>query len=499
MSYNTQLTPELIEVVHSLKETAIKSGLDFFETIFELVDYKQLNEIAAYGGFPTRYPHWRFGMDYERLSKSYTYGLSVIYEMVINNDPCYAYLLRANNMVSQKTVIAHVFGHCDFFKNNYWFSKTNRKMLDQMANHAAIVRRYIEDVGHDEVENFIDCCLSLENLIDIYSPFNTPVSKPKTVDDEEVYRQDPVRKMQSPKKYLESYINPKEFLDEQQRKQEERQQRKKSFPENPERDVLKFLMDHAPIPSWERRVLGIIRDESYYFAPQAQTKILNEGWASYWHSKTMTELNPLHDSEIIDYCDQHSGVVAAAPGQLNPYKLGIELLRHIEKRWNRGQFGLEYLSCDDPKKRAEWDTQAGLGKDKIFEVRRIHNDITFIDAFLDEDFCHEHKLFIYDYDRRNNRYVISGRNLVDVKKQLLHQLTNFGQPIISVIDGNFKNRNELLLEHTHEGTDLKHDFTLECLKNLHRVWRRPVHIQTIIEDVPRRVSFDGSSHSVEKI
>ena len=499
-NFNTQLTPELAEVVASIRETCAGAGLDFFETIFELVDYKQLNEIAAYGGFPTRYPHWRFGMDYERLAKSYTYGLSVIYEMVINNDPCYAYLLRANNMVSQKTVIAHVFGHCDFFKNNYWFGKTNRKMLDQMANHASVIRRYIEDVGHDEVESFIDCCLSLENLIDIFSPFNTkPHSIEDTDDSDESFRGGPINKMPSQRKYMDSYINPKDFIEAQKKKLDERKQRKKSFPENPQRDVLKFLIEHAPLNTWQRRVLGIIRDEAYYFAPQGQTKILNEGWASYWHSKMMTQMHPLSDSEIIDYCDQHAGVVAAAPGSLNPYKLGIELLRHIERRWDRGQFGIDYVHCDDPAKRAAWDTQAGLGREKLFEVRRIHNDITFIDAFLDEDFCHEHKLFIYDFDRRTNRYVISGRNFSEVKSQLLKQLTNFGQPIISVTDGNFKNRGELLLEHSHDGVDLKHEFTLEVLRNLHTVWQRPVHIQTVIEDVPRRVTFDGSGHSVEKI
>lgn len=496
MSFNTQLTPELLDLTHSIAAASQENGLDFFKTIFELVDYKQLNEIAAYGGFPTRYPHWRFGMEYERLAKSYTYGLSVIYEMVINNDPCYAYLLRANNMVSQKTVIAHVYGHCDFFKNNYWFKKTNRKMLDQMANHAAVIRRYIEAVGHDEVENFIDCCLSLENLIDIYAASYEPSKAPQS--DEETFHNDPIKKLQS-KKYMDSYVNPKEFLEELQKKQNEKLERQKNFPEEPQKDVLKFLMDHAPLTSWQKRVLGIIRDEAYYFAPQGQTKILNEGWASYWHSKMMTELHPLSDAEIIDYCDQHSGVVAAAPGQLNPYKLGIELLRHIEKRWDRGQFGLDYLNCDDPKERAQWNTQAGLGKSKLFEVRSIHNDITFIDAFLDEDFCHEHKLFIYDYDRRNNRYVISGRNFNEIKSQLLKQLTNFGQPIIMVKDANYKNRNELLLTHQYDGVDLKHEFTLECLKNLYKVWSRPVHIETIIEDVPRRVSFDGTNHSVEKL
>ncbi|HET9241102.1 MAG TPA: SpoVR family protein, partial [Oligoflexus sp.] len=270
MVYNTQLTPELRDLAASIQEAAKRAGLDFFETIFELVDYKQLNEIAAYGGFPTRYPHWRFGMDYERLSKSYTYGLSVIYEMVINNDPCYAYLLRANNMVSQKTVIAHVFGHCDFFKNNYWFSKTNRKMLDQMANHASVIRRFIEDVGHDEVEDYIDCCLSLENLIDIYAPFNQPARNvtPANYEDEtEHYRGEPVHKLTSSRKYMDSYINPNEFLEGQKAKNEEKAKRKKNFPEHPERDVLKFLLEYAPLNSWQKRVLGIIRDESYYFAP----------------------------------------------------------------------------------------------------------------------------------------------------------------------------------------------------------------------------------------
>ena len=98
-------------------------------------------------GFPNRYPHLRFGMEYERLSKSFAYGLHKIDEMVTNNDPCYAYLLQCNNYVDQKIVMAHVYGHCDFFKNNFWFSKTSRKMMDEMANHATKVRKYIDKQG----------------------------------------------------------------------------------------------------------------------------------------------------------------------------------------------------------------------------------------------------------------------------------------------------------------------------------------------------------------
>ena len=153
------LPPEYEKIKEEIEGYARDYGLDFFETIFEMVDYDTMNEIAARGGYPSRYPHWRFGMEYEHLSKSYAYGLSKIYEMVINNDPCYAYLLECNEMVDQKIVMAHVYGHCDFFKNNQWFSHTNRKMIDQMANHATRIRRHIDRQGYDVVEEFIAACL----------------------------------------------------------------------------------------------------------------------------------------------------------------------------------------------------------------------------------------------------------------------------------------------------------------------------------------------------
>jgi stage V sporulation protein R len=143
------LTPELERARVKILKIAESYGLDCFETIFELITYDQINQFAAYGGFPVRYPHWRFGMEYEQLSKSYEYGLSKIYEMVINTDPCYAYLMEGNRMVDQKLVMAHVYGHCDFFKNNQWFAPTNRKMMDAMANHATRIRRYMDRYGID--------------------------------------------------------------------------------------------------------------------------------------------------------------------------------------------------------------------------------------------------------------------------------------------------------------------------------------------------------------
>src|SRR5690349_2161822 len=171
MSTEHNLTPELRDLQVEIEGYAKAYGLDFYDTVFEVLDYDELSEIAALGGFPTRYPHWRFGMEYEQLSKGYRYGLQKIYEMVINNDPCYAYLLRCNQRVDQKLVMAHVYGHNDFFKNNIWFSRTSRKMMDEMANHGNRLRSFMERHSEETVENFIDSCLSLENLIDIHSPF----------------------------------------------------------------------------------------------------------------------------------------------------------------------------------------------------------------------------------------------------------------------------------------------------------------------------------------
>src|SRR3989440_4201571 len=167
--YDTKLPRHLRTLKEEIEGYARGYGLDFYETIFEVIDADDLNEIAAYGGFPTRYPHWSFGMQYEELRKGYDYGLSKIYEMVINNDPCYAYLMRSNPDVDQKLVMAHVFGHNDFFKNNAYFAHTNRKMMDEMANHGARIRRYAEKFGEDEVENFLDRCMSIDDLIDVHA------------------------------------------------------------------------------------------------------------------------------------------------------------------------------------------------------------------------------------------------------------------------------------------------------------------------------------------
>jgi stage V sporulation protein R len=498
MSTEHDLPAELRELQLEIEGHARAFGLDFYDTIFEVLDYDELSEIAALGGFPTRYPHWRFGMEYEQLSKGYRYGLQKIYEMVINNDPCYAYLLRCNQRVDQKLVMAHVYGHNDFFKNNICFSRTNRKMMDEMANHGNRIRRHMERYGEEAVEGFIDSCLSLENLIDIHSPFIKRRDEVSRYDfrpeDEE---ENGPTKFQS-KGYMDSYINPPSFLKEQARRQEAERQKAKHFPEHPERDVLLFLLEHAPLNHWQRDVLDIVREEAYYFAPQGQTKIMNEGWASFWHSTIMTT-RILDHSELVDYADHHSGTMATYPGRLNPYKLGIELLRDIEERWNKGQFGPEWEACDDAEARRNWDKQLGLGRQKIFEVRRVHSDVTFIDTFLTPDFCRRHQMFSFKYNDQHEAYEIESREFKKIKERLLFGLTNFGQPIIRVKDGNYRNRGELYLQQEHFGIDLKLDHAQDTLRHLNRLWTRPVHLETVIDGRTTLLSFDGSDHTIRPL
>jgi stage V sporulation protein R len=496
--HSTNLPPHLRILKEEIEGYARSYGLDFYETIFEVIDAEDLNEIAAYGGFPTRYPHWSFGMQFEELKKSYDYGLSKIYEMVINNDPCYAYLMRSNHIVDQKLVMAHVYGHCDFFKNNLYFAHTNRKMMDEMANHGARIRRYVEKYGEDEVEAFLDRCMSIDDLIDIHSTFIKRRDDSSRFDFVSSHNQDyevgRTKRFKS-KDYMDEYINPPELLRaEEEEEKKRRQQTERSFPEQPEKDVLLFLIEHAPLKPWQRDILEIIRDEAYYFMPQAQTKIMNEGWASYWHTKIMEE-KALTPAEVIDFADHHSGTVAMHGPRLNPYKLGLELFRDIEYRWDTGRFGKDYEECDDLERKRNWDLQLGLGRQKIFEVRRIHNDITFIDTFLTPEFCERTRMFSYAFNEQTGQYVIESRSFEKIKQRLLFSLTNFGKPWIFVKDGNFRNRGELLLWHQHNGIDLKLDYARDVLQNLQVIWSRPVNLETIVEGKPTLLGYDGTEHT----
>jgi stage V sporulation protein R len=370
-----------------------------------------------------------------------------------------------------------------------------------MANHATRVRSYIDRHGVEVVEDLIDAALSLENLIDYHGDFIERQERrergPLGAGEDESAESRSVPRLKS-KSYMEPYINPPAFLEKQKAKLAERAKRKKMVPEEPQRDVLQFLIDHAPLDNWERDVLSIVREEAHYFAPQGMTKILNEGWASFWHSTIMTQ-RALTDAEVVDFADHHSGTTAMAPGRLNPYKIGIELFRDIEERWNKGRFGKEYEECDDLEARRHWDRKLGLGRQKIFEVRKIYNDVMFIDAFVTEEFCERLKLYVYGYDSRAGKQVIVSRDWRKVKERLLFSLTNLGQPAVLVVDANHGNRGELYLKHRYEGVPLDVERAKDTLKNLHRLWRRPVHVETVEDDRGRLLSYDGAEHKTARL
>lgn len=502
---NTDLSPELLEHMQRIKAKAIEYGLDFFEVVFEVLPFEVMNQIASYGGFPTRYPHWRWGMEYEKLSKRDAYGLGRIYEMVINNDPCYAYLQESNAVTDQKLVMAHVYGHADFFKNNFWFAKTNRKMMDEMANHATRVRRHVERHGQDVVERFIDACLSIENLIDPHSVYKAKPATRRTTQTREGDG-DPedggfhARKLPA-KDYMDPFINPQTEIDRQRKVYEkELEEQGKKFPAEPTRDVLLFLLQFARLEDWQQDILGIVRDEAYYYAPQGMTKIMNEGWATYWHSKLMTQ-HFLEAKEIVHYADQHSGVVYMPPGGFNPYKIGVELFKDIERRWDKGQHGTAWEDLESIGAKGRYDDKSMQGRAKIFEVRRIYNDVSFIDEFLTEDFVERLNMYQHGRDPQTGEVKIVSRDYKRVKQTLLHHITNAGQPFIYVVDANYRNRGELMLAHKFSGVEVEFAKASEVLGALRLIWGRPVHIMMTVNDERDIVSMiePGGKISRERV
>jgi len=440
------LSPELRADAERAEAMARAAGLDFFEVVFEMLDAADVNAVAAYGGFPMRYPSWRFGMEYERLQKGYQYGLSKIYELVINNDPTYAYLVRSNSRMEQKLVMAHVFGHADFFKNNVWFSPTERKMVEVMVKDAERVREHIERYGQEEVERFIDLALSLETLVDPYLPLREHLRG-------------------------ETAATGGGGISERVRRRfEARWGGGDAAPAapapprpGPTYDVLGFLVEEAPLEPWQRDLLRVVREEAYYFMPQRMTKVINEGWASFWHSKLLTG-GLLDAAEIVDFADCHAGATAVAPGQLNPYKLGIELFRYAEEK----------------------------GAD-LMRLRRMHNDVSFIDEVVDEEFAARNQLFVYRTGP-GGRSEVADTSWVAVKEQLLRELSWCGSPRIELAEVDADGA--LQLVHQHEGRDIKLDEAGEILGQLARLWRRPVHLLTLDQGQGRRLVHDGQELAV---
>ena len=362
------------------------------------------------------------------------------------------------------------------------------------------MHRHSQRHGSEKVEDFLDACLSLENLIDPMSLYvkREGAAEPIPDYDAERWAAGQVHRFDVKHRYMEPYVNPRTALEAQKKQIAQDMEKRKSGRLSPTRDVLGFLQHRAPLADWQADCLDIVREEAYYFAPQAMTKVLNEGWASWVHSRLMTT-KLLESSEVVDYCDKHSGTLSSPPGQINPYKLGLTLLRDVEDRWNRGAHGRAWRECDDAEKRRRWDTKDGAGLKKVFEIRRVHDDVTFLDSFLTPDFIEEQKLFLYGRDPRTGRSVIVDREPASVKRKLLQQFTNMGQPLIDVVDDNYENRGELYLLHRFDGVGLREDFARETLRALHRLWTRPVHIETVVDQSRVLWTYDGKEAGTREL
>ncbi len=404
------LPPHLSRWARHIEEAARSHGLDFFPLEFHLVEACDVNALAALGGFPVRYPSWRFGMEYERIEKAHGWGLSRIYELVINTDPVIAWLVRSNAESEQKLVMAHVCGHADFFRHNTWFADTDRRMLGTMARHAERIREHVEREGLERVETLLDTALCLDTLLDPHHA--------------------------QKQRWSRASAGSRAAL--------------------PTTDVLAFLAEQAPLSDWERDVLGIVLAEARYFLPQRLTRIVNEGWACYWHSRILTG-GVLDASEIVDFADCHSGATAQAPGRINPYKLGLELWRHAERR----------------------------GED-LFRLRRLHHDASFVDELVDEEFVAFTGLALPARGRRGQTSSALERDPRALKERLLGELAGAGVPRIELIEAD--RSRSLRLVHRHDGRDLQLARAGDTLARIESLWRAPVVLDTFEKGVPRRLS-----------
>lgn len=470
--------------------------LDFFPQRFELVNLAELQVILAREGFPRRYEHYSFGQNFESQSVRDTYGLGRTYELVINTNPCVAYLLDTNSVMETRVVMAHVYFHNIFFKHNAYFSATDRGMLNTMGEHAERIKRYQEEYGLWEVERFLDICHSLSNLIDVHSvSFQRASHNSQESSVLERRLVEPIRPVRfEVPEYLDRYVNPPEVLRAQAEKEKvARDKARKAIPPEPEQDILLFLMKHAPLDEWQRDIISIVRDEAYYFAPQRMTKIMNEGWASYWHSKIMTEnLLPLYPAEVVDYCDFNASVLAPwGANGINPYRLGVRMFRDIEDRWNRGTFGPDWENCRDMGERRAWDKQLNQGLEEICNAMKNQNDLTFIYKYLTPEFCAENKFFVTERDDEGE-LCVSSEEFEKIRVQLMSQLANLGQPKLSVVNANHDNSGELIIVHSFDDQMLDLALAEPTIKNLHSLWGRRVSLLTRDErNNPFLLSFDG--------
>lgn len=415
-------------------------GLDYYPQEFEIISYNDMLAYEVYVGMPSRYPHWSFGKAYERLKTLYKYNLTGLpYEMVINSDPCMAYLMKDNTLLLQILTIAHVYGHNDFFKNNRLFKVgTNAEYtLQDFKNHGKIIRSYINDpsIGYESVEKLLNGAHGIKLQ-------TSRVVGEKRISDEDVKK----KRLDDYKNRNTNYSIIKPYVKEAPPEVEK-------IPLNPEDDVLYFVSHYGDLEDWEQNILEVVRKETRYFIPQIETKIMNEGWASYWHYNILKKLD-LEPSLHLEFIKRHNDVITPMLGRINPYFMGFKIYEDIVEKY---------------------------GIEKIFEVRALERDESFIRRYLTKELCEELNLF--EYVKRNTNYEITEVSDDQGWRQIRNTLSSscgMGMiPHIRVIDMS-KSDKTLTLEHVYDGRELQLDYTKETLKYMVDLWKHKVCLKTVV-------------------
>ena len=471
------------------REIAAQFGLDFFPQEFDVIPAQKMLEILAYR-FPVNFSHWSFGRDYERERTQYEYGSGIPYEVVLNSNPSRAYLMNTNPFPVQVMVMAHVYAHNDFMKNNFHFKPTRKDILPSASEAAIRFQRYEKRHGSQEVERVLDAGLSMELNID-------PDFFLKEESEE------------TQKERLSDFSTGTEvrgpFDDLVPRRKIDRsspEDLNKKTPLQPERDLLLYLIHHSPKPlrEWEKDILSVLRDQSRYFMPQRRTKIMNEGWATFWHIRIMDRLfkkGLLNEEEHGYYNLYNARVLATHPRVINPYLVGLRIFEDIEERWNKGRFGREWEECADPRRRESWDLGTEQGREKIFDVRHRYSDRFFIEQFLTEKLVHDLNLYLYEgkQERDEIQYVVSERDWRQIRSLLINSLSTFGTPLIMVVDGDYEGKRELYLRHAYDGIELDQEYREKTLEHIFYLWDRPVHLESVVDEKKIIFTFNGSDHT----
>ncbi|MCB0345660.1 MAG: SpoVR family protein [Bdellovibrionales bacterium] len=455
---------------------------------FEVCDHFEMIGYMAYSGMPSRYPHWSFGKSYEKQKTLYDYGVGGLpYEMVINSDPCLAYLMRDNTDLLHILTIAHVYGHNDFFANNFNFTSgiEAKYVLEMFKNHAARVRTYMEDpsIGQEAVEDVLDAAHALS----LQRSRNNAIRS--------------LTRAQQEAALLEAAQPREDEFSELHERPQYEQPNLSKLPLHPEQNILEFLAKYSPaLTEWQRDLLHIVDRESKYFIPQIETKIMNEGWASYWHFKIMNELE-LPQQYHLEFLVRHNQVLRPTPGGLNPYHLGFIIWNDIERRWNEGDTGREWTSDIPREDISALDENDTPGRKKMFEVRETDRDAAFLRRFLTEDLMRQVDLF--QHEKRGKERVVTKvadeQSWKDIKETLVQNVGMGSIPVILIDDADFGSKRTLYVRHEHDGRDLQLEYAERSIKHIQQLWGRETVLETVVNGRASLLRLVGDALKVERM